>query len=745
MRAHLTDRLSLEVGTTLIDESRLPGRQGRLVLAYLLLEHRRPVPRHEIADALWGGEPPSSWEKGITVVVSKIRTVLGDAGLDASRVLTHAFGCYQLQLPEGTSIDVEEAQGSIEQAEKALVDGDAALGCAGAARAAEIARRGFLPGEEGLWVEARRADLQSILCRALDCTVEASLELGDAAGAVAAATEAIGLEPYREHAYLQLMRAQALGGDRAEALRTYERCRRLLGEELGVRPSPRTEAVYLTLLGSEPALSPAEPLSLPAPLRVESRFGLVGREDELGRLDGCWSAASAGTPGLAAIAGEAGAGKTRLAAEFARWVRARGGQVLYGRCEEGLEAAYQPFCEALRHYCVEASIDQLRGHPFSQLAEVARLVPDLRDRLTELADAAPVDAGSDRYRLFDAISGVLAEASHRCPTLLILDDLQWAEAGTLLLLRHLLRHAPRHAEGTTLLIVAMSRRTTKLDNALAAVAAELARETAVEQLTLGGLAEADVLALATEAVGRDLTGDERRGARGLWTQTDGNPFLVTGVLARGASALQAFATGAQSALPEGVRAFVTSRFVALSPTARRALQAAAVVGPTVEFALLDRILDVAAGDPDALLDALDELAGAGMLVEMPGTPGRYRFRHDLIRVVVDEQLSGIRRARLHLRVGRTLEAMTIERPPEQLARHFLAALAAGGGDKAIEWLTEAGRAALSVFAYEQAADHFSRALEVLDEVAPDDWDRRGQLQFDLDQALARSGHALHST
>jgi predicted ATPase len=129
---------------------------------------------------------------------------------------------------------------------------------------------------------------------------------------------------------------------------------------------------------------------------------------------------------------------------------------------------------------------------------------------------------------------------------------------------------------------------------------------------------------------------------------------------------------------------------------------------------------------------------------VPGAPGRYRFRHDLIRVVVDEQLGGMRRARLHLRVGRTLEAMTIERPPEQLARHFVAALPAGGADKAIEWLTEAGRAALAVFAYEQAAEHCNRALEVLDEVAPNDSDRRCRLQLDLDQVLAHSVDAPSS-
>src|SRR3954470_15795117 len=124
MRAHLTERVRIEVGDTLLDEANLPGQQGRLAFAYLLVEHRRPVPRDELADLLWGGEPPSSWEKGLAVVISKLRAVLATAGLgDAS--LTHAFGCYQLHLPADTWIDVEAAELAVETAEAALARHDA--------------------------------------------------------------------------------------------------------------------------------------------------------------------------------------------------------------------------------------------------------------------------------------------------------------------------------------------------------------------------------------------------------------------------------------------------------------------------------------------------------------------------------------------------------------------------------------------------------------------------------------------
>src|SRR5436190_14643683 len=142
MRAHLTERVRIEVGDTVLDEASLPGQQGRLAFAYLLVEHRRPVPRDELADLLWGGEPPSSWEKGLAVVISKLRTVLGAAGLGEG-VLTHSFGCYQLNLPSGVWIDLEEAERAAELAEEALARGDAVAAQTTASVAAAIARRVF--------------------------------------------------------------------------------------------------------------------------------------------------------------------------------------------------------------------------------------------------------------------------------------------------------------------------------------------------------------------------------------------------------------------------------------------------------------------------------------------------------------------------------------------------------------------------------------------------------------------------
>ena len=289
VKVSLTERISIEAGQVVVDEQRFPGRQGRLVFAYLLSAGGRPVPRDELAAALWGDEPPAKWDKALSVLVSKIRALLNECGLEGSSALTSAFGCYKLTLPTGSWIDVAAADEAASAAEKALALGDPAVAVDNAATAAALARRSFLPGEDGHWVEEKRAEQRAILARALECLAEANRMTGDVAASSRAAEELVALEPFRERGYRLLMQAQSAGGNDAEALRTYERCRTLLAEELGAFPSLETEAVYLEILRSrrEPAdprpMTP-EPVPTSGPPSAESppyrrrrlRIALVG-------------------------------------------------------------------------------------------------------------------------------------------------------------------------------------------------------------------------------------------------------------------------------------------------------------------------------------------------------------------------------------------------------------------------------------------------------------------------------------
>ena len=258
VRVSLTERVSIEARGVVVGEQRFPGRKGRLVFAYLLAAQGRPVPRSELADALWGDRPPATWEKALSVLVSKLRTLLNECGVDGSESLTNAFGCYQLILPPGSWVDVPAADEAATAAEHALAVGDWDGARVEASTAESLARGTFLPGEDSRWVDDKRAELREILVRALECLADTNGLAGDHAAAVRAADELVALEPFRERGYRLLMQAQSAAGNDAEALRTYERCRALLAEELGAYPSPETEAVYLDILRSSPRGSTAE-------------------------------------------------------------------------------------------------------------------------------------------------------------------------------------------------------------------------------------------------------------------------------------------------------------------------------------------------------------------------------------------------------------------------------------------------------------------------------------------------------
>ena len=243
VRIYLTSRVRIENGEHLLDEGDLPGRQGRLVLAYLAVERSRPVSRDELSLELWGDDVPDAWEKGLMAIISKLRAALRSVSLPEDTLRT-AFGCYQLILPSDTWIDVEDAANAVHEAETAIADGRPRDGYGAAYVAYHVGRRPFLIGEDGPWASRRRGALRELYLRALECAIVCDAANGELAEAVQAAEDLIALEPVRESAYQRLMCALADAGNRAEAIKVYERCRQVLDEELGVPPSAQTRAVY---------------------------------------------------------------------------------------------------------------------------------------------------------------------------------------------------------------------------------------------------------------------------------------------------------------------------------------------------------------------------------------------------------------------------------------------------------------------------------------------------------------------
>ncbi len=226
-------------------DGRLPGRQGRVLLAYLVLNRHRVVGRDELAEALWPDQQPAASEAALSALISKLRKALGPGVLDGRTSL-------RLILGQDSRVDVEVAEAAVHKAESRLALGDCKAAWGSSLVAMIIAERELLPGDEAPWISVRRGQLAEIRLRALEAYAAAALGTGgtELPAAVRAGRQLVRLVPLRESGYQVLMRSLALQGNVAEALTVYGDLRRVLRDELGVSPSAASQAVYEAVLHS---------------------------------------------------------------------------------------------------------------------------------------------------------------------------------------------------------------------------------------------------------------------------------------------------------------------------------------------------------------------------------------------------------------------------------------------------------------------------------------------------------------
>ena len=702
------------------------GLRRKALLAMLVLHCADVVPVGRMVEDLWNGSPPSGALGTLKSHVHQLRRILAVENLVVAR-----SGGYVLQA-DRSQVDAFEFERRVAAARSARDRGD--LPAAGAAFESALAlfRGPPLNDVVDLDFAAREAErLEQLALDASEDRFDVALALGRHATVVADVEALARAHPLRERLIGQLMVSLYRCGRQADALAAYRVTRGQLLDQLGIDPGHELQALERAILDQAVALDPpgagvpgasrpapagsAPPADrrepVPLPLTTSGLLPFVGRETELAELGALWREAAAGSPRAAIISGEPGIGKTRQAAELARFVAEDGGTVLYGACDQDLGVPYQPFAEALRRHLRRVGFRLPAAHHGLD-GELTHLMPELPRLVADLGPPTDTDPESQRYLLFEAVASTLAGIAADAPTLLVIEDLHWATRSTLLLLRHLLGSS----EPAALLVVATHRDTEARAADTADLLATLTRLPLLRRLELRPLApdEARVLVESVHEAPLEPTRLDR-----FLVDAQGNPFFLTELLRHaGATGGPAPAPGATTApshtsspsdLPVGIRDLIERRLSHLAGPAA-VLTAAAVLGPAFDLRTLSRTVTTTAS-PGSVASVVDEAVRLGLL--RPDGPGRFAFAHDLVRRHLATRVGPAGRVDLHLRVGEAMEALT--RPGERieaLAHHFTEAATGGGGAKALKYSMAAAERALTQTAFEQGAELIRRAIDV---------------------------------
>lgn len=449
----------------------------------------------------------------------------------------------------------------------------------------------------------------------------------------------------------------------------------------------------------------------PAPnlgLATKQDLSFVGRAAEFERFTNAWQAVLRTGLRVVALAGEPGAGKTRLALELARFARSEGARVAAGSCDDGPQPPFQPVAMALATLVEELGTRLLEESGVDGTV-LSALVPAV-GQPTPLPLPGTGSSDADRLRLFDAVAAVVRAAAQPAGLVLLLDDAQWADVSSTQLLRHVLRCCREYP-----VVVLTTYRDTDISgrSPFAGFLSEAARRGVLDTIPVAGLDAADVRTL----VGRICRLDPAAAletAANIHASTAGNAFFVEELCREAASrvelALAGDGTPASTSLapvPSSVRTLVRMRIERLSTPARDLLSVGAVLGREFALELAERV-----GSPP---DPLDELVAARLLLDR-GNGRAASFVHDIVREAVHAELPPARRRRLHRDAATALAASAA--PAAEVARHLVAAGALAGDAELLEWTARAADEAVALLAFEQAVLHAEQALEVAVRVGP---------------------------
>lgn len=707
----------------------------RAVLVLLVLHANQVVSLDRLRALLWP-DGSSRSTAAVQVYVSNLRRVLEPdrAPRAPARILMSQAGGYRLAV-DPAAVDSARFEAGTATGTRLLAEGrpsaarDALCAALRLWRGPALADFAF---EEFARAEVVR--LEKLRLMALERRIDAELVLGEHVAAIPELEQLLSDHPLREGLWATLMLALYRSGRQADALRAYQLCRETLITDLGIEPGPELRRLEAAVLAHDPSLEwrampPSEPArrqprrssgaSSPA---IAAPAALVGRCEQVARLQAAWARACSTRGGCILVSGEAGIGKTRLAEELAGTVMGEGARVIWGRCYESDEVpAFWPWSQVLPKLLAAISAEVVSGALDEAGLDVSDLAPvvPLPGAGREAQWVGATGSGDGRFRLYRAVTAVVRVVAAERPLALFLDDLHWADAPSLELLRFL---AGELGDRPVAVVLTYREAEARERHTLVDVLGALARQHVIDRMVLPGLDADDVGGFISGVTPADVSPVL---AAAVHRRTEGNPFFITEMirLLESEGSLTDAAAADHSGVPAGVRDVTRRRLSRLPQSTCRALELAAVAGQ--EFS--PDMIGVAQGERGGtVLDALEPALSNGLVLEPAEPLGRYRFSHALVRDALYDDLGAMHRARLHAKVAAALESLHgSEVAAVELARHFFLARQVVGAETCIPYLLRAAEAAMDRLAHERAVQHLHQVLDLLASMpAGDERDRR---------------------
>jgi ABC-type transport system substrate-binding protein len=561
----------------------------------------------------------------------------------------------------------------------------------------------------------------------------------------------LSLDPLHEPAQRALMQLYARSGQRSAALKQYHECERLLATELGVKPEQETSQLFQRIKaqrklpqsedlldagipGQEPILVTTPKIAIgPQHPRRSEQVRMVGRQQELEAARDLWNHTLAASGQTLLISGEAGIGKTRLVRELTKEIETTGGTAITGGCFMEGGTPYAPFRQIIRAVAHHINFTDLQtgvSLPDFVIPDLLTLVPDLRPNFMEFAatvhpepnqaitpQSVSIDPPAEQQRLFENLGIFFRSFSDRTPLLLVLEDVQWADSGTLRLAQYLVRHT-RQAR----IMIVITFRNVPPDEAplLHEIVLDLNREQIVTNLYLPPLRHKETGELLFAIFSEEITPEF---LDSIYSETEGNPFFIEEVCKALIESGKVFykdgswhgPSVAELGIPQNVRVAIQQRVGSLPAETQEILNMAAILGRKFDFDTLvnsaSRSSAIAKADyEDIVIESLENAERAQLIDQVSGDyGGTYSFVHSLIASTLVESLKALTRRRLHRYAVSAIE----KRHPddyEALVYHYVQA---DQEDRAVKYLLLAGDRARVLHAHQEAIDSYQLALEFL--------------------------------